>query len=110
MSEWTSVAAVSEFPPGTCRQLVVDGISIAIFNAEGRYFAIEDRCSHEAEILSSGKVEGLEITCPRHAARFSLLTGEALSPPAYEPIAIFPVRIENGLVQVGNKQLEQGSA
>jgi len=109
MIEWTRVAAVAEFPPGTCRLLVVHGISVVIFNAEGRYFAIEDRCSHEAEPLSKGKVEGLEISCPRHAARFSLLTGEALSPPAYEPIAIFPVRIENGQVQVGNTNLDQGS-
>jgi 3-phenylpropionate/trans-cinnamate dioxygenase ferredoxin subunit len=109
MIAWTSVAAVAEFPLGTCRRLVVDGISLAIFNAEGRYFAIEDVCSHEAESLSNGRVEGLEIICPRHAARFSLLTGEALSPPAYEPVAVFPVRIEHGLVQVGDQRLEQSS-
>lgn len=109
MIQWTSVAAVSEFPPGSCRRLVVDGISLAIFNVEGRYCAIEDVCSHEAETLSNGRLEGLEITCPRHAARFSLLTGAALSPPAYEPVAVFPVRLENGLVQVGNEPFPTGN-
>lgn len=100
MSDWTDVAAVADFLPGSCRQVEVDGVAIAVFNVDGRYYAIEDACSHEAETLSNGQLSGLEITCPRHAARFSLVTGEALSPPAYEPIAIFPVRLDNGRVQV----------
>lgn len=100
MSEWTDVAPVAEFLPGSCRRLDRDGMAIAIFNVGGLYYAIEDLCSHEAETLSNGALVGLEITCPRHAARFSLVTGEALSPPAYEPIAIFPVRVECGVVQV----------
>jgi 3-phenylpropionate/trans-cinnamate dioxygenase ferredoxin subunit len=45
-------------------------------------------------------VEGEEVVCPRHGARFSLASGAALSPPAYEPVATFPVRVENGIVQV----------
>jgi len=100
MSEWTDVAAVADFLPGSYRPVEVDGVAIAVFNVDGHYYAIEDVCSHEAETLSNGTLTGLEITCPRHAARFSLVTGEALSPPAYEPVAIFPVRLENGRVQV----------
>ena len=106
MIEWTDVAAETEFPPGTCRRLEVDGVAMAIFNVDGRYYAIEDLCSHEAETLSNGKLTGLEITCPRHASRFSLITGEALSPPAYEPIATFPVRLENGRVQVRDPRFD----
>ena len=106
MSEWSSVAAVSEFPAGTCRRLLVDGVSMAIFNVDGRFYAIEDVCSHAAETLSDGTLDGLEIICPRHAARFSLLTGEALAPPAYEPVAVFPVQISNGLVQVRDNRLD----
>ena len=45
-------------------------------------------------------VEGEEVICPRHGARFSLVTGAALTPPAYEPVATFPVRVEEGVVQV----------
>lgn len=106
MSEWTDVAAVAEFLPGSCRRLHVDGVAIAVFNVEGRYYAIEDVCSHEAETLSNGKLNGLEITCPRHAARFSLVTGDALSPPAYEPVAIFPVQVDNGRVQVRDPRFD----
>lgn len=106
MSEWVDVAAVTDFLPGSCRQVEVDGVAIAVFNVDGRYYAIEDVCSHEAETLSNGQLTGLEITCPRHAARFSLVTGEALSPPAYEPIAIFPTRLEDGRVLVRDHRFD----
>lgn len=106
MTQWTAIARVEDLPPGSYLQMEVDGVKMAIFNVDGRYYAIEDICSHEAETLSGGKVDGLEITCPRHEARFSLLTGEALSPPAYEPIATFPVHLENGIVQVRDDRFD----
>ncbi len=80
------------------RTVQCDGTPIAVFNLGGRYFAIEDICSHEA--LSHGEINGEQITCPRHAARFSIISGEALCPPAYEPVATFPVRIDDRIVRV----------
>lgn len=106
MTQWTAVALVADFPPGSCHRMEVDGVAMAIFNVDGRYYAIEDICSHETETLSNGRLEGLEITCPRHEARFSLVTGEALSPPAYEPIATFPTQVENGIVQVRDNRFD----
>ncbi len=106
MNEWTDVAAETEFLSGSCRRVELNGMGVAIFNVDGCYYAIEDLCSHESEALSNGKLAGLEIICPRHEARFSLVTGEALSPPAYEPVAIFPVRIDNGRVQVRNDRFD----
>ncbi|HET9645481.1 MAG TPA: non-heme iron oxygenase ferredoxin subunit [Burkholderiaceae bacterium] len=100
MAEWVDVAAVSNFPPGTVRTLEIEGTAIAVFNLNGRYYAIEDMCSHEAEALSGGEVAGEEIICPRHGAHFSILTGAALSPPACEPVARFPVWVEDGMVRV----------
>lgn len=100
MSEWTDVAPVSEFPPGTSRTVEADDVSIAVFNLDGDYHAIEDICTHDYASLAGGEVEGEEIICPRHAARFNIRTGEALCAPAYEPVTTFPTRIENGMVQV----------
>ena len=100
MSDWISVAAAIDFPPGTFRTVDVEGTPVAVFNIDGNYYAVADLCTHEAETLSDGKVDALEITCPRHGARFSLVTGEALSPPAYEPVTTFPVRLQAGMVQV----------
>jgi len=101
-TNWIAVAPAATFPPGTCRTLDVGLRPVAVFNVDGTYYAIEDICSHEYETLSDGSVEGCEIVCPRHAARFSLATGAALAPPAYEPIAVFPVRVADGVVEVGD--------
>ena len=100
MEKWLDVAALAEFPPGSLRKLDVGPRPVAVFNVAGAFYAIEDVCSHEWETLSDGEVAGCEIVCPRHAGRFSLITGEALAAPAYEPIATFRVRIADGVVQV----------
>ena len=100
MSDWVTVARADELVPGEWRVTDVDGTSIVVFNIEGTFYAIEDVCTHDGGQLTGGHVEGDEIVCPRHGARFSICTGEALSAPAYEPTATFPVRIANGEVQV----------
>ena len=100
MTEWVHVAKVEYFPRGTVRTVEIEGTAIAVFNLQDHYYAIEDVCSHEAETLSDGEVEGEEIVCPRHGAHFSILTGAALSPPAYEPVTTFPVQVEGGMVKV----------
>jgi len=100
MAEWVDVARVEDFPSGTVRTVQIEGTPIAVFNLNGHYYAIEDLCSHEAETLSDGEVAGEEIICPRHGAHFSIPTGAALSPPAHEPVATLPVRVEDGMVMV----------
>lgn len=102
MAEWVEVGRVAELPPGAVRSVDCDGTRIAVFNLAGTFHAIEDLCSHEAETLSDGEVDGEEVVCPRHGARFSIITGAALSPPAYEAVETFPVRIADGVVQVWN--------
>lgn len=100
MSGWVSVARTDELEPGTFRVVDVDGTAVAVFNLDGEYFAIEDVCTHDGGQLTGGAVEGDQIVCPRHGARFCIRTGEALTAPAYEPTATFPVRVHEGVVQV----------
>ena len=100
MSDWVTVARAGELAPGQWKSVDVDGAQVAVFNLDGRYFAIEDVCSHDGGQLTGGSIEGSEIVCPRHGARFCIKTGAALTAPAYEATAQFPVRIENGEVQV----------
>jgi 3-phenylpropionate/trans-cinnamate dioxygenase ferredoxin subunit len=100
MSEWTRIAPVAEFPPGSRRVVDLDGERIAVFNLGGSYHAIEDVCSHDGGELSSGELEGHEIVCPRHGASFDIRTGAVTAPPAFEPIATLPVRISEGWVEV----------
>ena len=100
MSEWTDVAAAAEFEPGEYRVIDIDDVAIAVFNLDGDFFAIEDVCTHDFGTLTGGFVEDGRIMCPRHGARFDIRTGEALTPPAYEPVTTFPVRVHDGVVQV----------
>jgi 3-phenylpropionate/trans-cinnamate dioxygenase ferredoxin component len=100
MSDWVTVAKTDELAPGEWRTLDVDGTAVVVFNIEGDYYAIEDVCTHDGGQLTGGTVEGDQIVCPRHGARFCIRTGEALTPPAYEPTAKFPVRVHEGAVQV----------
>lgn len=100
MGQWVDVARVEDFTPGTWRQVEVDDAVVAIFNLDGDYYAIENVCTHDYSTLTGGEVEGEEIVCPRHGARFNIKTGEALTAPAYEPLVTFPVHVEDGVVQV----------
>lgn len=100
MSTWLDVANVDEFPPGTRRLVDMDGTAVAVFNLGGQYFAIRDICPHDGGELANGKLEGEEIVCPRHGARFSVRTGAVLGPPAYEDVPTYPVRVVQGMVQV----------
>ncbi len=100
MSDWVTVAEEKDLPPGTFRCVDIDDVMVAVFNLDGEYHAIENVCSHEYAELTDGELEGGEIVCPLHGARFDIRTGEAMTPPAYEPVAKLPVRVDDGVVQV----------
>jgi 3-phenylpropionate/trans-cinnamate dioxygenase ferredoxin subunit len=100
MSDWIQVGACAELTPGSWRVVDVDGAQVAVVNVDGDYYAIEDVCTHDGGELTGGSICGYEIECPRHGARFDLRTGAALCAPAYEPTAVFPIRIEDGVVFV----------
>lgn len=102
MSKWVTVAQVDEIPVGECKVVWVDDDAIAVYRLEDGYYAIYDCCTHEEFELSAGCVEGDEVECCMHGARFSIKTGEALSAPAYEPVHVFPVRVVDDRVEVRN--------
>ena len=100
MSDWIDVIDQNELADGENVVVDVYGTDVAVFKLDGEFYAIEDVCTHDGAEIASGRLEGDEIICPRHGARFCIKTGAVKSAPAYEDIACFPVRIENGRVQV----------
>jgi 3-phenylpropionate/trans-cinnamate dioxygenase ferredoxin subunit len=74
---------------------------IALFNLNGTYYAIQDVCSHDDGPVAEGDLEGNEIICPRHGARFDVRTGEVLSLPAAVDIPAYPVRVEGEEILIG---------
>lgn len=99
--EFVTVCTVDELGEG--ERLIVDvgGEAIIVLKLAGEYFAIGDVCSHDDGPLGEGEVDGHQIECPRHGARFNLSTGEALTLPAVVDIPAYPVRVEGEEIQVG---------
>jgi 3-phenylpropionate/trans-cinnamate dioxygenase ferredoxin subunit len=100
MSEWIDAIAESALAEGEHIVVDVDGVDVALFNLSGQFYAIEDVCSHDGTEIASGELDGDEIVCPRHGARFCVKTGAVKCAPAYEDIASYPVKVADGRVWV----------
>jgi len=94
MSEFVKVARLADLPPGGQLLVIIHGQSLALFNVDGTIYAVEDVCTHDGGPLVEGKLDGYEIECPRHGARFDVRTGKALRMPAFEPIDTYQVKVE----------------
>ena len=91
------IAPEENLKPGQVVRAVIGGHAIAIARGkDGNVYAIDDKCSHGEISLSEGFVDNETIECWAHGAKFSLETGEALTLPAYEPVAKYEVIIDNG--------------
>ncbi len=74
---------------------------VAVCNVNGAFYAIDDLCTHDGGSLDQGELDGQQIECPRHGARFDVTTGEAVQLPAFEPVETYPVRVEGDTIEVG---------
>ena len=86
MADFVKVATRDELPEGSHKLIDIDGAPIAVFHAQGAFYAIDDICTHDAGPLVEGHIEGCVVECPRHGARFDIRTGKALCMPAFEPV------------------------
>jgi nitrite reductase/ring-hydroxylating ferredoxin subunit len=100
MAGFVKVAKTDEIAPGQGKMVEVGGKKIALFNVEGSFYAIDDTCTHRGGPLSEGFLDGREVTCPWHGARFDVTTGEMLGPPAPERVARYPVKVEGRDIEV----------
>jgi 3-phenylpropionate/trans-cinnamate dioxygenase ferredoxin subunit len=95
MSDLVRVASVDEIPINSSKLVEIDNVRIALFNLNGEYYAIEDVCTHDGGPLVEGEiVNGHEVRCPRHGARFDIRTGAAISMPAFEATTAYDVYIQ----------------
>ena len=100
--EFVVVANEADIANGERLFVEIGEFQIVVFNIAGKFFAIADVCSHDDGPVGDGEFESeFEIACPRHGARFDVRTGEAVTLPAIIDIPAFPVRVENGEVEVG---------
>jgi 3-phenylpropionate/trans-cinnamate dioxygenase ferredoxin component len=83
------------------RRVDIDGVAVAVYQTEaGEFFATQDTCTHAQASLVAGELDGCEVECPLHGARFDLTTGAALCLPAFEPLVTYAVRVHDGAIWV----------
>lgn len=97
------VAKLSDIPEGQSRVFEVNKKMVSLCKVEGQIFAIADLCSHDEGPLEEGELNGTEIECPRHGARFDIKTGKALCLPAITPIPVYSVEIRSDEIWVSNE-------
>lgn len=99
--EFLEIAPADQLPDGERLFIEVGGKSIVVFNLSGKLFAIGDACSHDNGPVGDGEIEENEIICPRHGGRFDIRSGKATSLPAVVDIPAYPVRVVDGVIEIG---------
>jgi 3-phenylpropionate/trans-cinnamate dioxygenase ferredoxin subunit len=100
MAEFHKLAATDEVAPGEAKQYTVEDRFVALCNVDGEFYAFEDVCTHQFAHLTEGGLEGGEIKCPLHGARFDVKTGQPKSLPAVKPVPTHEVKVEDRHVYV----------
>lgn len=100
MADWIRIATVEECAPGQLLGAVAGDVKIVVANVDGDLYALQDRCSHANFPLNDGELEGSELTCVHHGAKFDACTGEARGFPAIRPVRTFEVDVRDGEIYV----------
>jgi 3-phenylpropionate/trans-cinnamate dioxygenase ferredoxin subunit len=100
MPDWVRVASVGDCPAGELAAVMAGDQPVVLANVEGSICALEDKCSHEEYPLSDGELEGDQIVCAYHGARFEACTGARKALPAVLPVRSLPVEVRDGDVYV----------
>lgn len=100
MAEFVQVARLADLPDPSHQLFEVEDHVVVLAHLGGQLFCIDDICTHDGGPLSDGGIDGHEIACPRHGAKFDLRTGKALTMPATEDTLAHEVKVEDGMVYV----------
>ena len=92
-SQKHKVGTLADFPLGEATEVKIGDVAAIVCNVEGELYCIEDKCSHDDAPLCGGQLQGCEIVCPRHFARFDVRTGRVAEPPAIYPIEAYQVEV-----------------
>jgi len=90
LPEYVRVASVSEVPAGTGRVVEANGRALALFNVDGRFYAMDNTCLHRGGPVGDGDLEGTIVTCPWHGFQYDVTTGRNVLDPdvGLEPFAV----------------------
>ena len=100
MTDYQLACSMADVDEGGMLLVELEDRLAIVFNVDGQYYCLDDVCTHDGGPLSEGKLEGCQIACPRHGARFDVTSGQALSMPATEPTGCHEVKLDDGKVYV----------
>ena len=100
MPKYTPVTAATTIKKGVAKPFAIDGHNLLIANVDGKFFAMEDRCSHEDSRLSLGCLKGELIDCTLHGSRFNVKTGLPVEEPAVDAVRTFRLRVRGGMIEI----------
>ena len=100
---YIEVAKTNEIGPGQLKHVEVEKKEILIANIDGKFYSLDDRCSHMNASLAKGKVIGSDVVCAFHAAKFNLPTGDMVNPAVMAPLPMdqLPPQIKSYYESVG---------
>lgn len=104
MSSWVEVCAEEDVPRLEGRRVVINGFYVAVFNTEEGFYAIGDVCPHMGGPLCDGDVAATTVSCPLHARKIEMKTGEVKNDDLSR-VLTFPVKVEDGKVLVDAEAL-----
>lgn len=99
MAELTRIAGTANIKPGTGAAIEAGEKSLAVFNVEGTYYAIDNECVHRGGPLGDGELEGTTVTCPWHGWTYDVTTGKCINNPS-ACVKSYPVHIEGADIKV----------
>jgi nitrite reductase/ring-hydroxylating ferredoxin subunit len=102
-NDFVKVAATKDIQPSQMKEVEVAGEKVCVINVEGKFYAIDNVCTHEGGPLAEGTLEGYEVECPWHGSRFDVRTGEVINPPAETPQPLYEVKVEDNNILVRKK-------
>jgi|TARA_B110000263_G_scaffold249226_1_gene266197 3-phenylpropionate/trans-cinnamate dioxygenase ferredoxin subunit len=97
---FVSVGDENMLRPNEVAEIEIEGDSILLCNSEGRYYAIQNLCTHDNAPLGLGRLIGWEIECSRHGAKFNVTNGDESSDWMLQSLVTFPLRIRDGKIEV----------
>ena len=100
MTQWVPACKAADVPEGTAKAVDLGGEPVCVVRSNGTFYAIRDVCSHADVALSEGEVDDGTIECWLHGSTFDLRTGKPTTLPAFEPVAVYSVRVEGDDVLV----------
>tara|TARA_B100000029_G_scaffold198492_1_gene196609 strand:- start:44034 stop:44339 length:306 start_codon:yes stop_codon:yes gene_type:complete len=97
---YIKAADLDELQPGQTKLVSNEGTEVVLCNVDGQYYAVDNFCPHMGAPLCEGELDGSDLWCPFHGASFDVKTGDVLTPPAYENLKCFPVRLTDEGIEI----------